>query len=262
MIILKSKLIILKGKNMKNIKTCIVLCGGMSRRMGVDKGSMIFEGKPMIIHTLNTLNNEVDEVFIVLNDRDRISYYSSFINNESFNFKLYFLEDEVKDKGPISGILTGLNNINSEYSLVLPCDSPFVSKKFLRNIFQNLSKSVKENFNAIVPYGFCEEISKKDLNQFKIEDSKKEFINSSIEYKKDPKENLNEEITDPFKINYSEPLHSIYQKNNNAIIKELLDKDIRDIKSLFKKIDVFFIKKEDLVNDDQCFKNFNKPDDL
>ena len=34
-----------KIKSSENIKSCIVLCGGQSRRMGQDKGSMIIHDK-------------------------------------------------------------------------------------------------------------------------------------------------------------------------------------------------------------------------
>ena len=50
------------------MKSCILLCGGMSKRMGKDKGSMKINDKPMIIHVLDSLNNQIDEAVIVLND--------------------------------------------------------------------------------------------------------------------------------------------------------------------------------------------------
>ena len=48
----------------ENIKSCIILCGGQSRRMGQDKGSMIIHNKPMIKHILSTLNHEINEAII------------------------------------------------------------------------------------------------------------------------------------------------------------------------------------------------------
>ena len=34
------------------MKSCIILCGGRSRRMGKDKGLMNLDGDPFIIHLL------------------------------------------------------------------------------------------------------------------------------------------------------------------------------------------------------------------
>ena len=129
------------------MKSSIILCGGQSRRMGKDKGSLIIKDKPMIKYILSTLNNEIDEVIIVLNDNKRIDKYMEFINPEDYSYKLKFVEDKIKNKGPISGILTGLENISSEYAIVFPCDNPFVTKNTIQTLFNELS----DNIQAVVP---------------------------------------------------------------------------------------------------------------
>ena len=135
-------------KNSENIKSCIVLCGGQSRRMGRDKGSMIIQDKPMIKHVLSTLNHIIDDVVIVLNDKERIDKYKEFINPQEYTYAITFCEDEIKNKGPMPGIMTGLENIESDYALVLPCDSPYVSKDYIRTIFSEIDG----DYQAIVPY--------------------------------------------------------------------------------------------------------------
>lgn len=135
-------------KNSENIKSCIILCGGQSRRMGQDKGSMIIQDKPMIKHILSTLNHHIDEAIIVLNDKSRVDRYSEFINSNDYSYQITFLEDKIKNKGPLPGIMTGLGKINSNYALVLPCDSPYVSKKYIETIFSQIDV----NYQAIVPY--------------------------------------------------------------------------------------------------------------
>ena len=132
----------------ENIKSCIILCGGQSRRMGQDKGSMIIQKKPMIKHALSTLNHEMDEVIIVLNDEKRIDKYSQFIDPADYTYKIKIVEDEIKNKGPLPGLMTGLKNISGQYGLVLPCDSPYVTKKYINTIFNEIN----ENYQAIVPY--------------------------------------------------------------------------------------------------------------
>ena len=135
-------------ENGENIKSCIILCGGKSSRMGQDKGSMIIQDQPMIKHVLSTLDHQINEAIIVLNDATRIGKYCKFINPKDYSFKLYFIEDEIKNKGPMSGILTGLGKIRGEYALVLPCDSPYVSKNYVNTIFNEID----EDYQAIVPY--------------------------------------------------------------------------------------------------------------
>ena len=257
----------------RNYRSAIVLCGGMSRRMGEDKGSMVIKKKPMIIHLLETLNNQIDETIIVLNNSERIAKYKTIIQNyyknskDDFSYDLVFLEDELKNQGPLSGILTGLENISSNYSLVLPCDSPFVDKNFINFMFDCLNKLIATNFSknnsknnhplhdldfdknslgnidAIVPYYYKDEESKK-YNNFKYNTNF--FLN-----------NENEQIKN-FLLNNSEPLHSIYRKNNSNKIKKLLNSDILDLKSFLKSINSYFI----FINDKNTFKNINTKEDI
>lgn len=130
------------------MKTCIILCGGQSRRMGKDKGSLVINNKPMITHILSTLNNEIDEAIIVLNNRERINKYKKFIDKNTYSFKITFVEDEIKNKGPISGIKSGLKHISGEYSLILPCDSPYISKNLVNYLFSQID----QEYDCIVPY--------------------------------------------------------------------------------------------------------------
>ena len=132
----------------ENIKSCIILCGGKSSRMGRDKGSMIIQDKPMIKHILTTLNHQINEAIIVLNDQKRIGKYNEFINPKDYTYTIKFVEDKIKDKGPMSGIMTGLSQISSNYALILPCDSPYISKNYINTIFNENN----EKYQAIVPY--------------------------------------------------------------------------------------------------------------
>ena len=109
---------------------------------------MNIEDKPMIIHVLDTLNNIIDEAIIVLNDKNRIDRYRQFINEDNYDFKIIFVEDEIKNKGPLSGIKTGLENISSEYGLILPCDSPFITEEHVLNLFNEADN----RYDCIVPY--------------------------------------------------------------------------------------------------------------
>lgn len=248
----------------KNFRSAIILCGGMSRRMGEDKGSMIINEKPMILHLLETLNNQINEVIMVLNSTERITKYQEIIQNyfhkdfnDYFSYDLVFLEDEIKNKGPLSGIMTGLENISSNYAITLPCDSPFLDNNFINFMFNcldikiatNINKDSLENsylnkasFNidAIVPYHY----ENKESNIFKYNNNF--FLN-----------NQNLRIKS-FLLNNSEPLHSIYRRDNSKKIRKLLNTNIHDVKSLLKCINSYFV----LINDENSFKNINTKEDI
>ena len=128
------------------MRSVIILCGGRSRRMGKDKGSLVLNDKPMLIHVLDTVLEIADEIVLVLRDQDQIDKYKPILKD--INVPLKIVIDEIKDQGPLVGILTGLSHIKSEYAQILPCDSPFISKSFVLKMFE--IAGTKE-FDAVVP---------------------------------------------------------------------------------------------------------------
>ena len=233
----------------EKLYSCIILSGGMSRRMGEDKGSMIIQGKPMILHILERLNGKINDAVIVLNNQERINSYNELLNayvpveiEENFTYSLEFIEDEVKDKGPVAGIMTGLKNIKTDYALVLPCDSPFISEDNIKTMFDLLESS--EYTDAVIPYH-----TKANKDRLK---NKREFnFKSSSEMSRD------------MKIENSEPLHSIYKKDNLDIISKLLEDDNLYVKSFIKNLKcVNFVEVDNEVLFEDDFKNFNRKEDI
>ena len=233
----------------EKLYSCIILSGGMSRRMGEDKGSMIIQGKPMILHILERLNGKINDAVIVLNNQERINSYNELLNayvpvkiEENFTYSLEFIEDEVKDKGPVAGIMTGLKNIKTDYALVLPCDSPFISEDNIKTMFDLLESS--ENTDAVIPYH-----TKANKDRLK---NKREFNFKS-----------SSEMSRNMKIENSEPLHSIYKKDNLDIISKLLEDDNLYVKSFIKNLKcVNFVEVDNEVLFEDDFKNFNRKEDI
>ena len=220
--------------------------------MGQDKGSMIIQEKPMILHILERLNYKINDATIVLNDAERIADYQSLLNQysdceieDNFDYSLSFAEDEVKSKGPISGIMTGLKNIKTDYALVLPCDSPFISEEFIETMFDLLEESLESSdVDAIIPFHIKSNKDKfKDNDDFNFDDAS--------------------EMTVDMKIANSEPLHSIYKKENLNKIDELLKEDKLYVKSFIKSLkNPCFIEGDNKVLFDKDFRNFNRKEDL
>ena len=237
--------------NGQKLYSCIVLSGGMSRRMGQDKGSMIIQDKPMILHILERLNYKINDATIVLNDAERIADYQSLLNQycdgdieSNFDYSLDFVEDEVKEKGPISGIMTGLKNIKTDYALVLPCDSPFISEENIDAMFKLLEENLESDIDAIIPFHIKSNKDKfKDNDEFNFDDAS--------------------EMTVDMKIANSEPLHSIYKKENLNKIDELLKEDNLYVKSFIKGLkNPCFIEVDNKVLFEKDFRNFNRKEDL
>ncbi len=237
--------------NGKKSYSCIVLSGGMSRRMGQDKGSMIIQDKPMILHILEKLNYKINDAVIVLNNSERIGIYKNLLNQyctgdigDNFDYELSFIEDEVKEKGPISGIMTGLKNIKTDYALILPCDSPFVSEDNIETMFAILEDNISSSPDAIIPFHIK---SNKDKHKYDEEFNFKSAREMPLE----------------MKIQNSEPLHSIYKKSNLINIKSLLEEDNLFVKSFIRSLDnpkFVEVDNKTLFSDD--FKNLNRQEDI
>jgi molybdopterin-guanine dinucleotide biosynthesis protein A len=114
--------------------TAIILAGGKSARMGEDKGLMLFEGKAMIEHIIKTVKPLVQEIIIIANNKEY----------DQFGYPVF--EDIIKEKGPLAGILTGLQQSTSDHNLVLSCDTPFVNKELLKLVLTHLN-----NYDVVIP---------------------------------------------------------------------------------------------------------------
>ena len=111
----------------------LIIAGGKSSRMGQPKHSVQFSGKYLINHVFDRLKNQVDRVFININDDN---------NNIDLGTKI------IKDKtnayqGPLAGLQAGLGQIDSQWLQIAPCDTPFLPLNLTKTLFATLKKSDK-----------------------------------------------------------------------------------------------------------------------
>lgn len=107
-----------------NHVTAIVLSGGKSTRMQREKGLVHFQGKRMVDHVLETVQQLTRNVILVANHND----YNCL--------GVPVMPDIFAGAGPIGGLYTGLTNSKSQKNLVLACDTPFVSVDFLSSLLK------------------------------------------------------------------------------------------------------------------------------
>jgi len=98
--------------------TGIILAGGKSTRMGVNK-SFLKIGELTIIEIITGLMKTIfTNVIIVSNTPEEYSF---------LNLPIY--EDVYKGKGPLGGIHSGLKNSPTEMNLFISCDVPLMNKE-------------------------------------------------------------------------------------------------------------------------------------
>lgn len=129
------------------MKSMVVLCGGRGKRMGQDKGLMLLEDKHLIVQVLDAACDLADEIVLVLRSKSQQIPYENILKKQNFYRKIKICTDDVEDQGPLMGICAGLKCISMDHALVIPCDSPFIPRSFIENIFKYYSTI----YDAVVP---------------------------------------------------------------------------------------------------------------
>lgn len=104
--------------------SAIIIAGGFSTRFGRDKGLVKLKGKPFVMYLLEKVAKVVDEKVIVVGSEAQRDVFSPF-----FEHVADVIVDKYDGNGPLIGALTGFETVQTEYSLLLPCDTPFLSSE-------------------------------------------------------------------------------------------------------------------------------------
>jgi molybdopterin-guanine dinucleotide biosynthesis protein A len=122
-------------------KAAIILAGGSSKRIGKDKGLMLLANKPLVRHVIDKVNKIVEEKTVVVSSKAQAESYAKIVGSS-----VQVLVDENNMQSPLVGALTGFEKTRAKYSLILPCDTPFVSKDVILFLFE-----ICTNKSAVIP---------------------------------------------------------------------------------------------------------------
>ena len=100
--------------------TGIILSGGECRRMAKDKAFLKIDGEYIIERILNIFKDIFDEIVIVTNTPE---FYISY--------DVTLVGDIIENKGPMSGLYSGLINSKSNYNFVTASDMPFLNRQLI-----------------------------------------------------------------------------------------------------------------------------------
>lgn len=105
----------------------IVLCGGQSRRMGRPKAWLPFGDEIMLPRVVRLLNQVVHPIVVVAAPDQDVPRIAPDV---------LIVRDEVKDRGPLQGLVAGLTAIRwvAEAAYVSSCDVPFLRPAFVRRL--------------------------------------------------------------------------------------------------------------------------------
>ena len=122
-------------------RSAVILAGGFSSRFGQDKGLLELAGKPLIRYALKTVDKIVEEKIVVVSSREQADNYMKTVGSSVRVFV-----DDGRVQTPLVGALTGFRKAKGKYTLLLPCDTPFMSKEILSLLFE-----ICIGKNAVIP---------------------------------------------------------------------------------------------------------------
>ena len=137
--------------------TALILAGGRGSRMGsVDKGLLLFAGKPMVAHVLERIAPQADE--IIINANRSINDYAAFGHR--------VIADAIDGfAGPLAGLHAGLTQVTTPLIGTAPCDSPFLPMDLVARLLLAMEKehadlAVAKTYDQVHPV-FC--LVKRDM---------------------------------------------------------------------------------------------------
>jgi len=122
-------------------KSAIILAGGFSRRFGQEKGLLLLAGKPLINHVMHVIRGIFDETVIVVSSKVQAENFGGVTSS-----KVHAIVDKNRVQSPLIGALTGFEKACGEYSLLLPCDTPLVSRDILLLLLE-----MRKDKGAVIP---------------------------------------------------------------------------------------------------------------
>jgi molybdopterin-guanine dinucleotide biosynthesis protein A len=115
--------------------TIAILAGGLSSRMGSDKGLVELAGKPLIVHVVEQVSRLSLPIILITNQPERYSFLG-----------LPILPDIFTERSSLNGLYSAVFYSRSDYTLCLACDMPFVNPALLEYLL-----SLRAGYDAVVP---------------------------------------------------------------------------------------------------------------
>lgn len=121
--------------------SALILAGGKGSRLGYQEKALIdINGKPLIAFVIESMAKVVDNVIISVRDREQGELLKFHLSGCRFAYDTY------KNRGPLAGILSGIEACEDEYCFIAACDMPFINENVVKMLFRK-----SENYDAAIP---------------------------------------------------------------------------------------------------------------
>ena len=123
-------------------RAALILAGGKARRFQTkteqwtDKALVEVNGKPLLIHAVESVKDVVDEIVISVNDEQRKERYTEILEKNSYSGVRFAVDEKINHvNGPNVAIMSGLKTVEADCCLTLPCDMPFLKPQVADYLF-------------------------------------------------------------------------------------------------------------------------------
>jgi len=100
--------------------TAVILAGGRSQRMGVDKTQMELGGQTLLLHVVEALYPLAGQTIIVTNRPEELPL-------DKLPDDIVVTTDEVAYQGPLGGLVTACSHVENEWILSSAADMPWIN---------------------------------------------------------------------------------------------------------------------------------------
>ena len=109
----------------------IILAGGKSTRMNQNKMLLPIDGKPLIMHTIESMRPFVDRIIVVTGK------YDQEIRDALKNEPIIVIYNKDYELGMFSSVKVGVENTQDDFFLI-PGDCPFVDKSTYQKLLEGV----------------------------------------------------------------------------------------------------------------------------
>ena len=115
-------------RSVRNVLSAVLLAGGESRRMGTDKATFVFRGRPLWQNQFELLRKlKPTEIFI-----------SAKTDPKWRPHDVTFVGDFPPSRGPLSGLAASVNRMSTSHLMALAIDMPWMSSEYLEFLYAQI----------------------------------------------------------------------------------------------------------------------------
>ena len=132
----------------KNILTGIILAGGQSIRLGLNKPKPLIKvgNKLLLSRVSDAIKPLCSEIILVVTPNQKKE-----VTDLGLALGMNVITDTKPFSGPMAGIHAGISSTMTPLSFVVGADYPFISKKLIEKMLAISTSNSSKSYSAVVP---------------------------------------------------------------------------------------------------------------